>query len=191
MPGSESDVAEVVKWYTRSRRFPQLIGKTPDGARLWGGPYTYTQVITAAAVLVIGAKTAGVWGHFGMVGNAIVLLGSAYAATLLAGRLPVGSRNPISVVAGAVRAVRAPAWGTCAGTPLRPGRPRRVTGRLIITTTSPIDSPTSGVTDADQVEPMPCVGAIPAVPPGRVTAAPALTGVQRLLAATGPTGREG
>jgi len=39
---------------------PAAIGKTPDGARLWGGPYTYTQVITAAAVLVIGAKTAGV-----------------------------------------------------------------------------------------------------------------------------------
>lgn len=189
MPGSESDVAEVVKWYTRSRRFPQLIGKTPDGARLWGGPYTYTQVITAAAVLVIGAKTAGVWGHFGMVGNAIVLLGSAYAATLLAGRLPVGSRNPISVVAGAVRAVRAPAWGTCAGTPLRPERPHRVTGRLIIT--SPIDRQTPGVTAADQVEPAADPGAIPAVPPGRVTAAPALTGVQRLLAATGPTGREG
>lgn len=187
MPGSESDLGEVVKWYTRSRRFPQLIGKTPDGARLWGGPYTYTQVLSAAAVLVIGAKTAGVWGQFGMVGNAIVLLGSAYAATVLAGRLPVGSRNPISVVTGAVRAVRAPAWGTCAGTPLRPGRPHRVTGGLIIS--SPIDRETSGGTVADAVAAIPPVGAIPMEPRGRVAAAPALTGVQRLLAATGPTRR--
>jgi len=35
---TREDHHEVVKWYTRARRFPQLIGKTPDGARLWGGP---------------------------------------------------------------------------------------------------------------------------------------------------------
>ena len=29
---------EVVKWYTRARRFPQLIGKTPDGARIGAVP---------------------------------------------------------------------------------------------------------------------------------------------------------
>ena len=88
---------EVVKWYTRARRFPQLIGKTPDGARIWGGPYTYTQLVGAVTVLVVGAKTVGVWGQFGLVGNALILLAIAYGTALMLGRLPVGSRNPMAV----------------------------------------------------------------------------------------------
>ena len=66
---------EIVKWYTRARKFPQLIGKTPDGAKLWGGPYTYTQVVGASVVLVVGLKTISLWGSFGLVGNALVVLG--------------------------------------------------------------------------------------------------------------------
>ncbi len=102
---------EVVKWYTRARRFPQLIGKTPDGATIWGGPYTYTQVIVGVGVIVVGSKTTWLWGHFGLIGNALILLGGAYGLVLLLGRLPLGSRNPLSVSAGAVRAMSAPAHG--------------------------------------------------------------------------------
>ena len=76
---------EVVKWYTRARRFPQLIGRTPDGARIWGGPYTYTQFFGGVAVLVVGAKTVGVWGQFGVIGNALLLLAVAYTVTRGAG----------------------------------------------------------------------------------------------------------
>ena len=72
---SSGDGYEVVKWYTRARRFPQLIGKTPDGATIWGGPYTYTQVIAGVAFIVIGSKTTWLWGHFGLLGNALILVG--------------------------------------------------------------------------------------------------------------------
>ena len=110
---------EVVKWYTRARRFPQLIGKTPDGATIWGGPYTYTQVIAGVAFIVIGSKTTWLWGHFGLIGNALILLGCAYGLVVLLGRLPIGSRNPISVGSGAIRALSSPTQGHLGGAPVR------------------------------------------------------------------------
>src|SRR5450759_686655 len=54
---------EVVKYYTRARKFPQLIGRTPDGAKIWGGPYTFTQAISAGVVLFVGVNTMGLWAH--------------------------------------------------------------------------------------------------------------------------------
>ena len=95
---TREDQHEVVKWYTRARRFPQLIGKTPDGARLWGGPYTYTQVIVAAVVIVVGIQTAGLWGQFGLIGNAPVSYThlDVYKRQDRAGggRLPAGRGGP-------------------------------------------------------------------------------------------------
>jgi hypothetical protein len=167
---------EVVKWYTRARRFPQLIGKTPDGARIWGGPYTYTQLVGAVTVLVVGAKTVGLWGRFGLVGNALILLAVAYATALILGRLPVGSRNPIAVAAGVFHAVTCPPGGRLAGSPVRIRRPHRAATRAVITPSAPAASPTPPPPQPQKVS------ASPAADPPRP--APALTGVQRLLAAS-------
>ena len=52
----------ALKWYTRARKFPQLIGRTPDGTRIPGGPYTYTQVaagVVTAVYASVGANPAG------------------------------------------------------------------------------------------------------------------------------------
>lgn len=204
---SERDEShEVVKWYTRARRFPQLIGKTPDGARIWGGPYTYTQVISAVAVLVVGTKTVAIWGQFGLIGNALILLGGAYGTALLLGRLPVGSRNPIAVGSGLLRSLSSPSSGRYAGAPVRIRRPHRAQTRVVITPTSAAAAAAAAQAGAHgpavQVKqpkrripirprwsrPAPSQnpttrptprGALP-VPP----ATPALSGVQRLLAAS-------
>jgi hypothetical protein len=124
---------EVAKWYTRARRFPQLIGKTPDGARLWGGPYTATQLLSGVAVLVLGLKTVDFWGAFGTVGNGILLLAVAYAVTLLLGRLPIGGRNPLSMGAGLLKAVSVPRSGKLAGRTFRLRRPYVARAKVIHT----------------------------------------------------------
>ncbi len=113
-PRSEDPGYEVVRWYTRARNFPQLMGKTPSGGTIWGGPYTYTQLGAGALVLVVGLKTTWLWGRFGLIGNAVVVLGVAYGVTLLVGKLPVGMRNPLSMAVGVVRALSRPAQG-CPG----------------------------------------------------------------------------
>ncbi len=192
---------EVVKWYTRARRFPQLIGKTPDGARIWGGPYTYTQVIGAVVILVVGTKTVGIWGQFGLLGNALTLLGVTYGATLALGRMPIGSRNPIAVGSGLLRALSSPSSGNVGGRPVRIRRPHRASSRVVITTKGPQVQQTAPVSSAPTVTTRsprlprprwsrPSPSQPPTRPPSQrgsrptSSSAPALTGVQRLLAAS-------
>ena len=178
------DGAEVVKWYTRARRFPQLIGKTPDGATIWGGPYTFTQVIAGVLIIVVGSKTAWLWGHFGLAGNALILLGSAYGVVVILGRLPIGSRNPLAVGAGVLRAVSSPAHGRVGGVPVRARRPRIARSRLVITPDVPLPAAPT-VTAPASPRPGRAHPAPPAVP-----SRPALTNVQRLLATAGPLHQE-
>lgn len=207
------DGYEVVKWYTRARRFPQLIGKTPDGARIWGGPYTYTQVVGAAVVLVVGVKTVTLWGRLGMIGNAVLLLAITYTVALLLGRLPVGSRNPLAVGAGVLRALWAPAGGRCGGSPVRLRRPHRAPTRVVISPPTrvpagagglagpPLHAAAAGAAAAvpraalwlRRLVPRRRGGPAPAVPAGETRAAvgPALSAVQRLLASSGqPPGED-
>jgi len=198
---AHEETYEVVKWYTRARRFPQLIGKTPDGAKLWGGPYTYTQVVGAAIVLVVGVNSVGLWGQFGLIANAVILLSSAYGTAVLLGRLPVGSRNPLSVGSGLIRALSSPTHGNFAGRSVRIRRPHRVQTRLIISHVAPhlfdVRRSSNAPATAAPVEPQqlrhhrprrrPLAAPSPAA---RRTAQPALTGVQLLLASTGAPSQE-
>ncbi len=201
---TREDHHEVVKWYTRARRFPQLIGKTPDGARLWGGPYTYTQVVGAVAVLVVGIKTVGLWGQFGLIGNALILLGVAYATTLGLGRLPIGSRNPLSVAQGALKSVSATPAGSYAGRPLKIRRPHKVTSRVVVAHTdhtfldlvpapAPVLAAAAPAPKPDRGRPRwsrPTPSQRPQPAPARPTTPPALSNVQRLLASSGSAHQE-
>jgi hypothetical protein len=132
MTMSEPQGPEVVKWYTRARKFPQLIGRTPDGAKIWGGPYTITQAIGLGLTLLVGANTMSLWGGSGVVGNAFILWIAAVGVVIVLGRLPVGARNPIAVVAGAVRALTAPQYGRLGGKPVRLRRPHQVRHRVVV-----------------------------------------------------------
>lgn len=194
---------EVVKWYTRARKFPQLIGRTSDGFKIPGGPYTFTQVGVGVTVLMLGQQTARLWAHFGLMLNVVVLLGVTWAAIALSGRLPIGARNPLSIAEGALQAVMAPRTGKVAGRTVTIRRPHRA-GRTRIGT--PAQREASTAEPLDRTLPTPAVVSRPVaqlaapVPAGPELHAPAtapiaapgaalvpLTGVQRLLAQT--TGR--
>lgn len=210
MPHRTDTTTDVVKWYTRARRFPQLIGKTPDGATIWGGPYTYTQVIAGVAVIILGSKTTWLWGHFGLIGNALILLGATYGLVLLLGRIPVGSRNPLSVGAGVLRAITAPALGTRGGSPVRVRRPHRSRTKLVVTPDAPTlkdiqlsrSTPPPRPPQPKRSRPRPRWSRpAPSQHPTHLVAPPpqralpdqhptALTGVQRLLASTGAPHQE-
>jgi hypothetical protein len=148
----DDDGAEIVKWYTRARRFPQLIGKTPDGKSLWGGPYTYAQVVVGVGLVVLGSKTVWLWGQFGRVTNVLILGGVSYGVVLILGRLPFGSRNPLSVAAGIVRAVASPGSGRRGGRPVRLSRPHKARARIVIAPVMPRPGPEPRQTAPDPVE---------------------------------------
>lgn len=114
------ETTEVVKWFTHARKFPALIGRTSDGKRIPGGPYTPTQLIVAAVVAWLASKTTWVWARFDRVGDLVVFAVLVGAPVFLLGRLPIGSRNPVRVLAGAVAAVTTPRGGRINGSPVRP-----------------------------------------------------------------------
>lgn len=91
-----------LKWYTRARRFPQMIGRTPDGTRIWGGPYTYTQVGVAVAVAALLSRTTWLWARGSLPFNTALFLALCVAAVILTGKLPPGLRNPVVLASGGI-----------------------------------------------------------------------------------------
>lgn len=168
----------VVRYYTRARKFPQLIGKTPDGTKIPFGPYTITQAVVAGSALIVGFYTLPMWAGESTITNVFVLIAMVWGVVRAVGRIPAGARSPLSVATGAYRAAAAPRTGRVAGRPVRIARPHHVVHRMQILT-SP--SPTEVVT-----EPAP-IAVVEATRPAPAEAAPTrqLSGVQLLLAQKG------
>lgn len=123
---------ETVKYYTRARKFPQLLGRMPDGTKIPGGPYTVQQLIAAILIIVVGGLTIDTWGVFGVFGNIALLFGVAFGAVFLIGRLPMNGRNPLYALLGLYRVINAPASGRYQGRPVRFRRPRRIRSRTSV-----------------------------------------------------------
>jgi len=131
---SEANTVERVKWYTLARKFPQLIGRTPDGARIPGGPYTVTQAVGGLCILIVGYKTMPLWANFGTLGNFTVLIAVTGAAIFGLGRIPLGARNPVAISIGAIHAGTAPRRGRVRGRAVRIRRPHTVAHRIVVCT---------------------------------------------------------
>lgn len=129
---NEQGSADVVKWYTRARKFPQLIGKTPDGTRIWGGPYTVTQAVAAGGLAFVLYNTMGLWGQFGFLGNLFVFITAVVVVVKVLGQIPLGSRNPLLMAAGLSRAFTAPTTGRLGGRPVRIKPPHRVQHNVVV-----------------------------------------------------------
>ncbi|MDU1203714.1 MAG: hypothetical protein E7A06_12310 [Clostridiales bacterium] len=117
---------DVVRDFTKARKFPFLVGKVGD-VHLLGGPYTLTQFITVFAVLFGGKATMGIWGAslpalmaWGL------LLAASVGAGLAIGRLPIGGRNPLLLVWGFWDYFDSPAWGKRNGNEIKIPKPTRV-----------------------------------------------------------------
>ena len=104
----QSTSREVVKNYTRARKFPQLLGMTPDGKKLPGGPYSYTQFVGAGLVALVLWKTPGIWATGSLIRNVFVFVALVGVTAWGLGKLPIGGRNPLSMVAGVSKALGSP-----------------------------------------------------------------------------------
>lgn len=186
------------RWYTSARRFPQLIGRTPDGSKLPGGPYTILQLVAAAVTVFVLWHTAWAWARFGFISNLLVAAGLLFGSVWLAGRLPYGMRNPLVIVGGWLSASERAMGG--ARPPVRLRRPRLARGgQVVMITDWAADSATSAAAGPDPlvdeagdpvvdllvgdgVAVVPSSTCVTDVRPGL----PALSGVQRLLAQSIP-----
>lgn len=91
------------KWYTRARKFPQLIGRTPDGTRIPWGPYTVTQVLGGIVTCFVTSQILKVWSPGDIVSSAVVLLLVSGSVVFFLGKLPPGMRNPLIYLKGVLK----------------------------------------------------------------------------------------
>lgn len=179
---------EVVKWFTRARRFPKLIGKTYEGTRIPGGPYTIAQAFVFGVLFVLMAAPPHPWAVFGgLPQNAAFFVLVVLGGVFLTGRLPLGMRNPLVWAEGLARVssprpinVRLPA-------------PRTVRGAtvMVVGTTAPPD----GLADLPDPNPAEVAANLlnqePTPAPDSASGPqPPFTGVQRLLAASANFSKE-
>lgn len=122
----------VARFYTRARKFPRLLGVTPHGRPLPGGPYTITQAIAAVATLFLLSKTTFLWATGGLITTAAVGLAVVGGVVYLVGQIPAGTYNPLWFLAGLITLASSPAAGRTRGATIRPPRPRRLNGTCLI-----------------------------------------------------------
>jgi len=178
---AEATAVEKVKWYTLARRFPQLIGRTPDGARIPGGPYTVTQAVGGMVVLAVGYYSMGLWARFGTFGNYAALILITAATIIGLGKIPLGARNPVSIAVGAARAASAPRAGRLRGKAVRIRAPHQVRHRIVVCRLIP--------THADLFPPAPTPAPTPVPAMAPPPAAPELRGPTRTAPAPGAGAR--
>lgn len=119
------DRHEVIKNFTRGRKFPQLIGRTPDGTKIFGGPYTLHQVVGGGVAALILWVTRALW-LGGLVWNVGFFLAVVFGTVLALGKLRLGGRSPASVLQGVARALVVPRAAKINGHTVGPRRARLV-----------------------------------------------------------------
>lgn len=186
----EKQQTEVARFYTRSRKFPRLIGRLHDGTKIPGGPYTVTQAIVGAVLLALGLVTRGLWGTGTILVDIPIVLLVAWGGAWGTGRLPATRRNVGSILFGAVGAMFRPAAGKYREQTVRLSPPHFAGGAAVIsgaktqTTAQPepaapalAPAPASAVVEATSA---PAVAELVSV--GVASARTPVTGVERLLA---------
>ena len=122
---------DTLRWFTRARRIPRLVGKLPGMERgLPFGPYTMTQAVGASATGVVLLKTEPVWGHFGWLSNKVVMIVVTVAVTVFLRLVKPGGRDPLSALFALLRVGMASRHGTLRGRDLRARKPVHVRARV-------------------------------------------------------------
>lgn len=141
---------EIARFYTRSRRFPKMIGRMTDGSRIPGGPYTLTQVGVGGTVLLGMLLTRTLWTTQAVLLDLAITAGVAWGVTWLVGLLPITRRNLFAAFLGAVAAMFKPTGGTYKGQVPKVRRPHHVVGSTRLLLPGRPDSP-----DAAPAPPIP------------------------------------
>jgi hypothetical protein len=120
-----------VRWFTAARHVPLLIGRTHDGTRIKGGPYTLVQAFAVPVTAGVMWGTRGLWGSGSWILNIGFTLIAAGGVGWVAGRLP-DDRNPLLWVAGLFIATTQPRWGQSNGRRVTVPKPVRLRSQVVV-----------------------------------------------------------
>lgn len=146
-PPAATSARDTLRWYTRARRIPRLVGKLPGSERgIPGGPYTVTQAVGSIMVGILLLKTEPVWGRFGWVSDKVILVVAVIVTALLLRLVKPGGRDPLSALTALLAVTVASRHGRYHGQPVRPRRPTQVRCRVRVLCAS--DTPSSSTSPA-------------------------------------------
>jgi hypothetical protein len=111
---STQNHVQTGRFYTAARKFQQLIGVTPAGETIPGGPYTVTQFIVGIVVLVLGFITRPLWSQ-GELTDVLFIAVAAVGATYAVGKMPRSRRSIINLINCWITLMTRPRTGTYRG----------------------------------------------------------------------------
>ncbi|MFI7742942.1 hypothetical protein [Kocuria rhizosphaericola] len=111
---STQDYVQTGKFYTAARKFQQLIGVTPTGEAIPGGPYTVTQFVVGIMVLVTGFITRPIWSQ-GTIADVLYIAAAAIGITYGVGKLPRSRRSIINLINCCITLMSRPRTGKYRG----------------------------------------------------------------------------
>lgn len=94
---SNQDQVQTGRFYTAARKFQQLIGVTPAGEAIPGGPYTVTQFIAGIIALVVGFISRPLWSQDAIT-DVLFIAAVAIGVTYGVGRMPGSRRSIINLI---------------------------------------------------------------------------------------------
>ncbi|MBT1543200.1 hypothetical protein KK103_15665 [Curtobacterium flaccumfaciens pv. flaccumfaciens] len=200
MSTADQEHRTVVRFFTRVRRVPILLGKL-NGWKIPGGPYTLTQMGIGSVVLVVGWNSKPLWGPLTGLTPLLqlgFLLAFSAGATWAAGKIPQSNRKLPDLVQDAYGAFTVPASGRYKGALIRLPRPQQVEGVVLMqwddepvtaaALTAPAEAPARTVRQRT-IAPAPAPAEVPAPEPEQqfpdnvipIRRRRYATGVERLL----------
>lgn len=111
---SNQNHVQTGRFYTAARKFQQLIGVTPAGEAIPGGPYTVTQFIVGIVVLVLGFLTRPLWSQ-GAITDVLFIAVAAVGAIYAVGKMPRSRRSIINLINCWITLMTRPRTGTYQG----------------------------------------------------------------------------
>ena len=134
-PGHPDEIIEC-QTYTHARRFPLVVGQI--GGYYLPVPWTPAQLILGIGTLVLLLWTRRIWGHFGAIGDVIIVIGVPLLLSWLVRHLRIEGRNTARALAGFLRYLTRSRSGKLHGRPVMPRRAHRHgRARVFVTQSSP------------------------------------------------------
>lgn len=130
---------DVARFFSHARRIPLLVGKMPDGTKIYGGPYTIYQIVGLLGTLALAYTTHDLWTTDAIIADLLLAVVLSLGVGLLAGFIPTNTRNPAVAVYTFGTAVKAPRNGECRGRVLKLKKPHQPRIRLSAQPTFLID----------------------------------------------------
>ncbi|WP_417541363.1 hypothetical protein [Microbacterium maritypicum] len=156
---------EIAGFYTRSRKFPKMIGRLTDGTRIWGGPYTFTQAGVGGVVLLILLTTRNhLWSTGFVLFDLALAAGVSWCVIKVVGYIPTFRRNLVSVFVDAVSAMFKPRGGTYQGKAVKLAQPHQAVGKTTLLAPSARPEPATEHIEVAAPTPAPVVAEKPQAP---------------------------